>query len=541
MEIKMTQDNLATIKEELEITKEDLNDVSAYLEDFLTFLPIAACDVSPMGIIIHINKAFEQLCEFNSLEITGEHLSDIFLEKTKIEEILNLIKERRIIKNQEFTLVTKNKKEVIVNTFFSARKDKEDNLTGCFLGMIDIDNLKKLQYEMEAKVEERTKELSAKVEEIEKSRTALMNILEDVEQEKRKTEQEKNKTLAIITNFSDGILVFDQENNLLLVNPEAERYFDIEEKEIIGKSITEIGQISNFKKIIDLIGLEIKEVFRKEIILKDNLILEVSTIEMVSDGERTGALIVLHDISREKMVERIKTEFVSIAAHQLRTPISAVKWTLKMLLDGDLGEITKEQKEFIKKTYQSNERMISLINDLLNITRIEEGRYLYKPVLSDFEGIVDFVIKSIQQEISRKKIILKFEKPKTKIPKIPLDVEKMKLAVQNLIDNAIKYTPLGGEINVLLDLIKFDDKKGKDIVFSVKDTGVGIPQDQHSRVFDKFFRGANVVRMNTEGTGLGIFIVKNIIEAHGGKIWFESEENKGTTFYFSLPVKEERE
>jgi signal transduction histidine kinase len=265
----------------------------------------------------------------------------------------------------------------------------------------------------------------------------------------------------------------------------------------------------------------------------------VSAVPMMIRGEKLETLVILHDITREKMVERIKTEFVSLAAHQLRTPLSAIKWTLKMLLDGDLGEITKEQRGFLDKTYQSNERMISLINDLLNITRIEEGKYLYKPTLADFENIVHFVIDSFQEEIARKKIVLDFQKSKTKLPRITIDTEKMRLVVQNLLDNAVRYTPLHGRITILLEIIKFHDKDEREIIFSIKDTGVGIPQDQQPRIFTKFFRGANVMRMDTEGTGLGLFISKNIVEAHGGKIWFESEEGKGTTFHFTLPVKEE--
>jgi len=246
-----------------------------------------------------------------------------------------------------------------------------------------------------------------------------------------------------------------------------------------------------------------------------------------------GTLIILHDITREKTIERMKTEFVSLAAHQLRTPLSAIKWTLRMLLDGDLGKITEEQKDFIEKTYKSNERMITLINDLLDVTRIEEGRYLYKPVLADVEPIVQFVTNSYQEEIKKKKIRFEFKKPEEGLPKIKLDVEKIRLAIDNLIENAIRYTPAYGKV-----MVSLEHKKGG-IEFSVKDTGVGIPKDQQGRIFTKFFRAANVMRMATEGTGLGLFITKNIIEAHGGKIWFESEEGKGTTFYFAIPVKEE--
>jgi len=369
----------------------------------------------------------------------------------------------------------------------------------------------------------------------EKTTRALLNILEDVEKERKRVEEEKNKTLAVITHLTDGLLVFDEENRLSLINHQAEKFLNIKTKEVMGRSVSGLADLPNFKILGDLLGPEIKSVFRKELNLGGNFIIEVSTEPMLPKGEKLGTLVVLHNISREKMVEKIKSEFVSLAAHQLRTPLSAIKWTLKMLLDGDLGEITEEQRDFIEKTYQSNERMIGLINDLLDITRIEEGRYLSKPVLASFEEIVISVLDFCQQEIIRKEINLELEKPQIKLPQASMDVEKIKLVVQNLIENAIKYTPLGGKITVSVGYR--EDKK--EIIFSVKDTGVGIPEDQQSRVFTKFFRGANVMRMETEGSGLGLFISKNIIEAHGGKIWFESKEGQGTTFYMVLPVEKE--
>jgi len=231
----------------------------------------------------------------------------------------------------------------------------------------------------------------------------------------------------------------------------------------------------------------------------------------------------------------MKTEFVSLAAHQLRTPLSAIKWALRMLLDGDLGKITDEQRDFVEKTYQSNERMIGLINDLLDVTRIEEGRYLYKPTLESIENLIQFVVNAYKEEMERKNLELDFKKPEKKLPRAVVDVEKIRLVVENLLDNAVRYTPPGGRVTISLRYVE----KEKEIEFSIKDTGAGIPKDQQARVFTKFFRGVNVMRMETEGSGLGLFIAKNIIEAHGGKIWFESEEGKGTTFYFTLPLKEE--
>jgi signal transduction histidine kinase len=203
-----------------------------------------------------------------------------------------------------------------------------------------------------------------------------------------------------------------------------------------------------------------------------------------------------------------------------------------MLLDKDLGEITKEQREFIEKTYKSNERMIILINDLLNVTRIEEGRFLYKPVLARIEDVVQFVVNSRKEAIKKKKIKFKLKKPKKKIPLVKIDVEKIRLAIENFLENAIRYTPAGGKVTISLNY----DKKKKEAEFKIEDTGIGIPENQKERVFTKFFRAANAVRTETEGSGLGLYIAKNIIEAHGGKIWFKSKEGKGTTFFFTLPV-----
>ena len=365
------------------------------------------------------------------------------------------------------------------------------------------------------------------------ARMALLNILEDTDEERKKAEEEKDKSLAIITNFTDGLLVFDKENRLSLINPQAEDFFDVKRRDIIGRPILELSTFPTIEPVVTLVGGEIKEVFRKEIQVNERLVLEVSTVSIIREEEKLGTLIILHNVTREKLIERMKTEFVSLAAHQLRTPLSAIKWTLRMLLDGDLGKITEEQRDFIEKSYRSNERMIALINDLLDVTRIEEGRYLYKPAFTQLESVTQFVINSYKEEAKRRKIKLEFKKPKKKLPKVKVDVEKIRLAIQNLLDNAVRYTRLGGKVTVSLKYAK------KEIEFSVQDSGIGIPEDQKERVFTKFFRGANVLRLETEGSGLGLFITKNVIEAHGGEIWFESEEDKGTTFYFTIPVKEE--
>ncbi|MDD5145414.1 MAG: ATP-binding protein [Candidatus Pacebacteria bacterium] len=431
-------------------------------------------------------------------------------------------------------------------------KEKEEELlrTGELMGkwMKELDDTRKELEEaksvLEIKVKARTRELEElnknleervreRTRELEESRVALINILEDVEEERKKADEEKNKTLAIVSNFADGLLVFDREGFLVSVNPQAEKFLTIDDKEILGKSAPELKIFPSLKNLADLLLKESSEIYRKEMETEKNLTLEVSTIPIIREGEKFETLVILHDVTREKMVEKIKTEFVSVAAHQLRTPISATKWTLRMILDGDMGEISSEQKDILEKTYESNERMIALINDLLDVTRIEEGRYLFNPTLTEIEPIVQFVVNSCKAEAERRNIKLEFDKESARIPKIVIDVEKVRMAIQNLVDNALRYTSSGGKIQVSLGANE------KEVKISVKDTGVGIPKSQAERVFTKFFRAANVIRMETEGSGLGLFIAKNIIEAHGGRIWFETEEGKGTTFYFTLPIQKE--
>jgi len=234
---------------------------------------------------------------------------------------------------------------------------------------------------------------------------------------------------------------------------------------------------------------------------------------------------------RLKEIDQMKTEFISVASHQMRTPLSAVKWVLRMLLDGDLGQLNNQQVEMLTKGYQTNERMILLINDLLNVSRIEEGRFQYRFVHMSIEEVVESVIQELYNLIKKRSIKFVYNVKKGEIPKLNFDPQKIRLVVQNLIDNAVKFTPPGGKVTVHLT------SDGVDVNFSVSDSGVGIPTPQQHRIFSKFFRADNVVRMQTDGSGLGLFIVKNVIDNHHGRVWFESTEGKGTTFTFSLPIQ----
>ena len=503
-------------EEKISTLLEDLTSLESYARDLFTFLPLPVCLISPIGVILEVNPAFEEITGYKISELIGKPTETIF-DKEEFEELKKETLTKGLVKTKEINIFTKERKKILARASATLRKSEEEEIIGYFVGFLDLTDIKKSE------------------EEIQKTQEALLNILEDSEEERKKAEEERNKTLSIINNFADGILLFDKENILTLVNPEAEKFFGEKIKNLLGSSLFQLSEITFLNPLTLVLGKEVKNIFRKEISFKKNLVIEVSSLPIIREEEQLGTLVILHNITREKTIERMKTEFVSLAAHQLRTPLSAIKWTLNMLLEGDLGKITKDQRDVLEKSYISNERMISLINDLLDVTRIEEGRYIFKPVFAQIENVVQFVLNSLKEEFKKKKIKLYFKKPEGKLPKVKIDVEKIRLVINNLLENAIKYTQMGGEASVSLNSNK------NEVEFTVEDNGAGIPADQQDRIFTKFFRGANVIRMETEGSGLGLFITKNIIEAHGGKIWFESEQGKGTTFHFILPVEKKFE
>jgi len=495
----------------IKMLEEDIDDLQKYIEEFTSFLPIAVCDVSPINIIIGVNRTFQELTGYKEIDaIIGKPLATIFLEKEKLDGIIAEIFKKSAIKEKELTLFTQDKRKIPVSVSAALRKDKKRAVIGYFFGITDISELKEFQAKLEEKVKERTKELM---------------------EASAKAREERNKTLSIISDLTDGLLVFDKNDALSLINPQAEKMLEVQKTDVLGKSLVGLYALPNFLPFSKIFDTRLRELLRKEVKIKENFILEVSAIATKKQKKNTGFIVILHDISREKLVEKMKTEFVSLAAHQLRTPLSAIKWSLKNFLSGDLGKMNSKQQEQLGEVYKSNERMIDLIDDLLDVTRIEEGRYLYNLVSYDVCKIAKAVIARHKDRIAEKKIELSLQHPKCKLPEVMIDVEKMELAINNLIENAVRYTASGGKI--IVSLKKTDDK----IEFSIKDSGIGIPRDQQKRVFEKFFRGSNAVKIETEGTGLGLFIAKNIIEAHGGRIWFESEEKKGTTFYFSIPLE----
>jgi len=258
--------------------------------------------------------------------------------------------------------------------------------------------------------------------------------------------------------------------------------------------------------------------------------------EQIQELDRVAKELVRRDFELQQTnehlreVDQAKSQFVSIAAHQFRTPLSAIKWTINLLLGGDLGEIKKEQRGALSRAAESVERIIALIGDLLNVARIESGQIIYKFQAITLELIFDKLIKEANGRLYEKGIALHAALPDSPLPEARGDPEKLLLALQNMLENAIMYTPKNGVITLTLQ--KKDERHYRVII---ADTGMGIPKHQQPLLFRKFFRGDNVVREQVTGTGLGLYITKRIIEAHGGAIAIESEEQKGSVFTITLP------
>lgn len=396
--------------------------------------------------------------------------------------------------------------------------------------------------EIDKKVLRQTADILEKKQRIEEQQRATLNILEDVEKERDKAEilaNDLEKFRLAVENTSDHIAITDPHGVVVYINNSMKKDIGFLDKDIFeGKIMADsLWRGLMDKEFYDEIWKTIrdkKEVFVGEMVnQKANGAKYESKISISPVLNRKGEILffvsIERDITREKEIDRAKTEFVSLASHQLRTPLSAVNWYAEMLLSGDAGKITKKQKQYIDEIYIGNQRMVELVNALLNVSRIELGTFSIDPKPTNIVDIFNDSISELKQDIKSKKlkVTTNFEDD---LPIINLDSNLMGIVLQNILSNAVKYTPEKGRVDVGISRIK------EDIVINVSDSGYGIPKEQQDRIFEKLFRADNVRERETDGTGLGLYIVKAIIDQSGGKVWFESEEDKGTTFCISIPL-----
>src|SRR3990167_9289439 len=423
-----------------------------------------------------------------------------------------------------------------------------------------------------AKSETQTKQLvDAKV--------AAHNVLEDLNTEKSKVEMAKAKEEAILMSIGDGLLSTDRDGNITLVNKSFEKMLSWSAKEVQGKPIyltvpmlddhgntmpqknRLITKILHGKSTTTTTTTSTDFYYQR----KDGSSFPVDIIisPIIVEGEVTGAVEVFRDITKEKEIDKAKSEFISLASHQLKTPSTAIKLITERILKERVGKLTEKQREYFDDICSASQRMIELVNALLDVSRIELGAFNVTLFKKDVCVVLQNILYELKPNFDKKQLVLQ-ETHQEKSTVLLIDESMLRMVINNLVTNAINYTPAGGTIKIDCREINKDQMFGGNrlqencFTITITDTGYGIPKHQQSKLFTKFFRADNAREKRPDGTGLGLYVVKSILDNSGGSIRFASpavvetmadkEENKpariatqsvaggGTTFYVTIPM-----
>ena len=434
-------------------------------------------------------------------------------------------------------------------------KEKKDEVTllATAFNKMALD-VKKSRADVDQRVSEQTKDIIEKSAEVARTQKATLNILEDIEKEKELSEslaKDLEKFKMAVENASDHIVITDPNGVILYANKAVTRITGFSREEVIGQKV---GSKQNWGGIMPA---EVYKVLWNTVkIEKKNFTgglnnhrkngekYEVlSSISPILDkrGNVLFFVSIEHDITKEKEIDRAKTEFVSLASLQLRTPLSSISWYLEMLLREEVGAMNEKQKEYLAEAYANSQRMGELVGAFLNVSRIELGTFAIQPTLLDVSVISKELLNELKQDIAKKQIEIKQTYGENSSPFLA-DQKLLRIIFQNILSNAVKYVNDKGmvELNVQKSPAGTDFGGQKlteeSLTITVSDSGIGIPEAQQTRIFEKLFRADNAASSQTEGNGLGLYLVKSIVEQSGGHIWFVSAENKGATFYIALPA-----
>ena len=357
---------------------------------------------------------------------------------------------------------------------------------------------------------------------------------------------ERNQINAMVSSINDPAISYTENFEIILVNKAMERFIGISKKELIGKNITpELSNDARFgllskiifpslapvvlEKSIDLYPEKIKVKFYQP----KELILEITTTKVIDDkGNTYGFLRIIHDLTKEELLRKTQSDFITIVAHQLRTPLSGLSWILEMLAKKEVGSLTSDQEKLIDDGRKAMEESLKTVEDLLNAAQIEEGRFGFQFSMADIQKTIENVLIKFEPVAKINDVKLIFQRPEFQLKPFVMDPLRIKLVLEILVDNGLKYKVKNGEVR-----IRIDPMEGKPFVLiSVEDTGVGISREDLSRLFTKFFRSKAALKGQTSGIGLGLYLAKNIVSRHGGKIWAKSALGRGSIFTFSLPI-----
>ena len=366
--------------------------------------------------------------------------------------------------------------------------------------------------------------------EIEKLARMFNFMAEELEEKIKEISQEKNRIEVILESMVDGVIAVDKEGEVTLINPAARRIFNIEAEKVKGKKLIS----SLFSHRIDMYlerAFDKKKSISREIKYKnpEQKIIQATFIPLLDEKENVnGGVIVLTDITELRKLETVRNDFVANVSHELRTPLTSMVGYLDTLLESDI-EDPETRDRFLKIIKEETDRLSILIKDLLNLSKIESQSFDLKA--DNFKEVLKKVVNLLEKNAEDKNIDFEVEVPDN-LPPVYMVHEQIKQVLINLIDNAIKYTPAGGKINIKVE------KEGDKVYLFVKDNGMGIPQSDQERIFERFYRVDKARSRSLGGTGIGLSIVRNIVKQHGSEIQVKSREGEGSEFSFYLKAAE---
>ncbi|HSE29239.1 MAG TPA: ATP-binding protein [Candidatus Saccharimonadales bacterium] len=359
---------------------------------------------------------------------------------------------------------------------------------------------------------------------------------------KEDLQTERVRVDAVVENIAEGVVSLDVDGRVNFMNRAAEDMLGWWQHDLQGKKFVNVvkTQNENGKEVkMDEWPLGANKKDKKSTVLnyikKDGTksLLLANGSPIMREGECVGYVASLRDVAEERAIERAKSEFMTVASHQLRTPISAISWFSEMLLNGDAGKLNDEQEQDVTQIHQSTQRMARLVGDMLIVARLELNNLPVVPQAINLPVMLRKVVREQLEGIPEGRLPKIKEHFDQNISDIYVDPEIVKIILHNLVGNAVKYTPKGGDVSI--EVIGSGNEPDSKLTIIVSDSGYGIPKAQQAKIFTRFFRAENIRDKDTDGTGLGLFIVKSLLDYIGGDISFTSEENQGTIFVVHLP------
>jgi len=338
-------------------------------------------------------------------------------------------------------------------------------------------------------------------------------------------EKERVRLGAILEHMGDGVLITDSEGHVRLINQAAARIFDTTEDAAVGRSFAQVARDHRLIELWQRCLQQREEQFETVEMDRKGPFLQVIATP-VRDVDGPACLVILQDLTRIRQLESVRRDFISNISHELRTPLASLKALVDTLRDGALDDPPAAQR-FLDRIETEVDAMAQMVQELLELSRIESGRVPLRLASVSVAEVVLPAVERLRAQAERAGLAVAVTLS-AELPQVLADVERAQQVVSNLVHNAIKFTPAGGKVNVTAEL------GGDEVVISVQDTGVGIPADDLPRVFERFFKSERA--RSSGGTGLGLAIAKHIVQGHGGRIWVESVEGRGSKFSFSLPI-----